>query len=139
MTCKAVPSEVRKRGIMAKVPAKKVENAMRLRYIRVLERFSSSIVNYLFKSETVSREGFDKKVDNNRKYLDRTEAVSLYKGEYNDLEQLVLKIIAYRDSDEEIEEIKSDVLYTANQIEKSMNRRRYKKDKHSSEKFREWD
>jgi hypothetical protein len=124
---------------MAKAPGKKVENAMRLRYIRVLERFSSSIVSYLFKSETVSREGFDKKVDNNRKYLDRTEAVPLYKGEYSDLEKLVQKIVAFREGDEEIETIKSDVLYTANQIEKSMNRRRYKKDKHASDKFREWE
>ena len=124
---------------MAKASGKKIENAQRLRYIRVLERFSSSIVNYLFKSETVSREAFDKKVDNNRKYLDRTEAVPLYKGEYSDLEALVRKIIDYRGGDAAIETIKNDVLYAANQIEKSMNRRRYRKDKHTSEKFQDWE
>ena len=124
---------------MAKSSAKKVENAQRLRYIRVLERFSSSIINYLFKTETLSKEVFDKKVDNNRKYLDRTESVTLYKGEYSDLEALVQKIVAFRNSEEEIETIKEDVLYSANQIEKSMNRRRYKKDKHSADKFKEWD
>lgn len=124
---------------MAKSSAKKVENAQRLRYIRVLERFSSSIINYLFKSETLSREVFDKKVDNNRKYLERTEPVSLYKGEYSDLEALVKKILTYRDSDEEVDTIKEDVLYTANQIEKSMNRRRYKKDKHAGDKFKDWE
>ncbi len=124
---------------MAKASGKKIENAQRLRYIRVLERFSSSIVNYLFKSETVSREAFDKKVDNNRKYLDRTETVPLYKGEYSDLEALVQKIIDYRGGDEAIETVKSEVLYAANQIEKSMNRRRYKKDKHSTDKFKEWE
>ena len=124
---------------MAKSSAKKVENAQRLRYIRVLERFSSSIVNYLFKSEEISKPVFDKKVDNNRKYLDRVEAVSLYKGEYSDLEKLVQKIIAYRDGEDAIDTIKENILYEANQIEKSMNRRRYKKDKHASEKFREWE
>lgn len=124
---------------MAKRSGKKVENAQRLRYIRVLERFSSSIVSYLFKSEAIKKEIFDKKVDNNRKYLDRAETVALYKDDYNDLEKLVQKILDYRHSDAEIEVIKEDILYTSNQIEKSMNRRRYKKDKHTAEKFREWE
>ena len=124
---------------MAKGSGKKVENAQRLRYIRVLERFSSSIINYLFKSDEVSKAVFDKKVDNNRKYLDRVEAVVLYKGEYSDLENLVQKIVKYRESDEEIETIKEDILYTANQIEKSMNRRRYKKDKHAADMFKDWE
>jgi len=121
------------------VPAKKVEDAARLRYIRVLERFTSSITKYLFKADEPTREQFDTKVDNNRKYLDRVEKISLYKGEYNDLESLVQKILDYRRGEEPIEAIKEDVLYSANQIEKSMNRRRYKKDKHLSEKFRDWE
>ena len=124
---------------MAKVPAKKIEDAARLRYIRVLERFTGSITKYLFKAEAPSRDEFDKKVDNNRKYLDRVEKIALYKGDYNDLETLVSKILTYRESDEEIEKIKEDILYTANQIEKSMNRRRYKKDKHSSDMFKDWE
>jgi len=124
---------------LAKVPAKKVEDAARIRYIRVLERFTSSITKYLFKVEEPTREQFDKKVDNNRKYLDRIEKASLYKGDYNDLENLVKKILSYRESDETIEAVKEDILYTANQIEKSMNRRRYKKDKHLSEKFKDWE
>ena len=100
---------LRKGEPLAKVPAKKVEDAARLRYIRVLERFTGSITKYLFKAEAPSRDEFDKKVDNNRKYLDR------------------------------VEKIKEDILYTANQIEKSMNRRRYKKDKHSSDMFKDWE
>lgn len=115
---------------MAKAPAKKVENANRLRYIRVLERFLKSIVTYLFKSEEVSKEVYDKKIDNNRRYLDRTPSVQLYKGEYSDLEALIMRMIDYRNSDEAIEVIKEDLLYRANQLEKSMNRRRYKKEKH---------
>ena len=124
---------------MAKASEKRVESSNRLRYIRVLERFNKSITNYLFKSDTVSKALFDKKVDNNRRYLDRVEAVALYKGEFSDLEQLVKKIITYRESDESIETIKNELLYQANQLEKSMNARRYKKDKHTSHKFKDWE
>ena len=124
---------------LAKVSAKKVEDAARLRYIRVLERFTGSIIKYLFKAEAPTKAEFDKKVDNNRKYLDRVEKIALYKGDYNDLESLVKKILDYRGSDEEIAVVKEDILYSANQIEKSMNRRRYKKDKHSSDMFKDWE
>ena len=124
---------------MANVSNKREDNTKRLRYIRVLERFTSSITNYLTKVDEPTKEVFDKKVDNNRRYLDRIEKIALYKGEFNDLEKLVEKIIAFRDSDEEIDEIKSVILYSANQIEKSVNQRQYKKDKHSSSKFKDWE
>ena len=124
---------------MAKISTKRDENTKRLRYIRVLERFTHSIINYLSKAEESSKAVFDKKVDNNRRYLDRIEKAPLYKGEFNDLEKLVEKILAYRDSDDEFKDIKQDILYTTNQIEKSMNQRQYKKDKHSSSKFKDWE
>jgi hypothetical protein len=124
---------------MSKGSAKKVDNTRRLRYIRVLERFSSSITTYLYKTETPEKAVFDKRVDNNRKYLDRVEKADLYKGEYSDLESLVQKILGYRDSDTDIQAIADDILYSANQLEKSANRRRYKKDKHTSEKFKDWE
>jgi hypothetical protein len=119
--------------------AAKVDNAQRLRYIRVLERFSQSIVNYLFQSEELSKETYDKKVANNSRYLNRVEAVPLYKGEYSELEKLVKKMIALSQGDEAIDTIKETLLYEANQIEKSMNRRRYKKEKHRSNQFKDWE
>ena len=124
---------------MAKVSIKREDNTKRLRYIRVLERFTSSIVNYLTKVEESTKVVFDKKVDNNKRYLDRIEKIALYKGEFNELEKLVDKILMFRNSDKEIEEIKKDLLYTANQIEKSVNQRQYKKDKHTSSKFKDWE
>ena len=124
---------------MASGSAKKEDNTKRLRYIRVLERFSKSIINYLFKTEELSRTVYDKKIDNNLKYLQRIEGVKLYKGEYNDLEALVNRMIGYRNGEEEIEVIKDELLYASNQLEKSMNQRRYKKDKHESEKFKDWE
>ena len=124
---------------MPKASGKKTENAQRLRYIRVLERFSKSIISYLFKSETLSKTVFNKKVDNNCRYLERVEPVVLYKGDFSDLEKLVQKILDFRHSDEKIETIKEELLYAANQLEKSINRKRYKKDKHISDKFRDWE
>lgn len=124
---------------MAKVSNKREDNTKRLRYIRVLERFTSSITNYLTKVDEPTKELFDKKVDNNRRYLDRIEKIALYKGEFNDLEKLVEKIIAFRESEEDINEIKRVVLYSANQIEKSVNQRQYKKDKHTSSQFKDWE
>lgn len=124
---------------MAKSPGKKVENAQRLRYIRVLERFKKSMSGYLLNSEEVTKVLFDKKVDNNKRYLERVEPVALYKGEFGDLEKLVKKIMTYRDSDDEIEMIRSELLYEINQLEKNINDRRYKRDKHTSEKFKDWE
>jgi hypothetical protein len=124
---------------LAKAKSRQIENSKRLRYIRVLERFTQSITNYLFKADEISKEVFDKKVDNNLRYLERAEKVPLYKGEFSDLENLVDKILEYRAGDKEIESIKEDVLYTANQIEKSISRRQYKKDKHASDKFKDWE
>lgn len=124
---------------MAAGSNKREEGAKRLRYIRVIERFTHSIVNYLFKSETISKEVFDKKVDNNLKYVSRVEKVALYKGELSDREELSTLIVGFRNSDEDIETIKSKVLYASNQLEKSVNNRKYKKDKHNSSKFDEWE
>ena len=124
---------------MAKVSNKREDNTKRLRYIRVLERFTSSVINYLTKVDEPTKEVFNKKVDNNRRYLDRIEKIALYKGEFNELEKLVEKIVLYRESDKEIDVIKKDLLYSANQIEKSVNQRQYKKDKHTSSQFKDWE
>jgi len=119
--------------------ASKVDNAKRLRYIRVLGRFSNSIVNYLLKTETLTKAVYDKKIVNNLRYLDRIEPIALYKGEYNDLEKLIKQMITFKESDKEIEDIKEEILYQFNQIEKSINNRRYKKDKHTSDKYKDWE
>ena len=39
-------------------------------------------------------------------------------------------MIAYKDSVKEIEDIKDEILYASNQLDKSKNAKRYKKDKY---------
>lgn len=118
---------------------KAVENSNRLRYIRALERFHKSIVSYLMNTPELSMERYIKKIDNALKLLNRVEEIALYKGDLQDLQKLVQKIISYKDSDKDIEEIKNEILYSSNQLDKSKNARRYKKDKHSGSKYDEWE
>jgi hypothetical protein len=118
---------------------KAIENSNRLRYIRALERFHKSIISYLQNTPELSREGFEKKVHNAQKLLNRVEEIALYKGELQDLQTLVKKIISFVDSQEDIENIKESIIHASNQLDKSKNARRYKKDKHTHAKYDEWD
>ena len=118
---------------------KAVQNSQRLRYIRALERFHKSIISYFLNTPELTSKGYNKKIDNALKLLNRIEEIALYKGELQDLQKLVKKMIDYKDSEENIEDIKEKLLYGSNQLDKSKNSRRYKKDKHTNAKFDEWD
>jgi len=118
---------------------KVIENSNRLRYIRALQRFQKSILSYLLNSDELTKERYDKKIINALKLLNRVEESQLYKGELQDLQTHVKKMIAYKDSEAEIDNIKEDILYSANQLEKSKNSKKYKKDKHSRSKFQDWE
>lgn len=118
---------------------KAIDNANRLRYIRALERFHKSIISYLSNTTELTKEKFDKKIDNALKLLNRVEEIALYKGELQDLQNLVKKIVSLKDSEDDIEAIKENILYSSNQLDKSKNAKRYKKDKHSNSKYEEWE
>jgi hypothetical protein len=118
--------------------SKAVENSLRLRYIRALERFHKGVISYFSNSPEPSKEGFIKKIDSSLKLLNRVEEVQLYKGELQDLQKLVKKMILFKDSHRDIQEIKEEILYSSNQLDKSKNARRYKKDKHANSKYEDW-
>ena len=48
-------------------------------------------------------------------------------------------MIGYKESEKSIEDIKDDLLHSSNQLDKSKNARRYKKDKHSQSKYDDWE
>ena len=118
---------------------KAINNANRLRYIRALERFHRGMISYLMNTPELTHKSFDKKIDNSLKLLNRIDEVDLYKGELKDLQILVKKMISYKESEEDIENIKEKLLHESNQLDKSKNARRYKKDKHANSKFDEWE
>jgi len=119
--------------------ASKFENSKRLRYIRLLGRFISGILSYLAKSDHPTKEQYDQKVDANFRFLEKNEAVKLYKDEYTELEALGQKILDYRASDTDIETIKEELFYAQNQLEKKINARRYKKEKHAGRSQDGWE
>ncbi|MDF1874484.1 hypothetical protein JHD48_01910 [Sulfurimonas sp. SAG-AH-194-I05] len=117
---------------------KAINNATRLRYIRALERFHKSIISYLMNTPELTNKGFNKKIDNALKLLKRIDEIDLYKGELKDLQNLVKKIIGLKDSEDDIEAIKENIIYSSNQLDKSKNAKRYKKDKHVNSKYDDW-
>ena len=117
---------------------KAINNANRLRYIRALERFHKGMISYLLNTPELTHKGFNKKIANSLKLLNRIEEIDLYKGELKDLQSLVKKMIGFQESEDDIENIKSEILHGSNQLDKSKNARRYKKDKHSNAAFDEW-
>ena len=118
---------------------KAIDNSNRLRYTRALERFHKSIVSYLLNTSELTIQKYEKKINNALKLLNKVEKINLYKGELKDLQSLVNNMIEYKESQKDIDDIKNDILYKSNQLDKSKNARRYKKDKHSKNKFYEWD
>lgn len=118
---------------------KVIDSSNRLRYIRALERFHKSIISYLLNTPELSKKGFNKKIDNALKLLNRIDEIDLYKGELKDLQILVKKIATFKDSDKDIEDIKEEIIYSSNQLDKNKNAKRYKKDKHTSSKFDDWE
>ncbi|WP_457744047.1 hypothetical protein [Sulfurimonas sp.] len=118
---------------------KVIDNSNRLRYVRALQRFQKGVLSYLSNSDELTKEKYDKKIDNSLKLLNRVEESQLYKGELQELQTLVKKMIAYKKSDDDIENIKDEILYSVNQLEKNKNSRRYKKDKHSKSKYDDWE
>ncbi len=131
--------ELYKKVVKNMASDKKIENAQRLRYVRLLERFFNSVISYLSKSEEPTKEQYIKRVENNSKYLDRVEPVALYKSELTDLEALVKKMKLLAESDKSIDEISQEVLHSANKLDQSNKNRRYKKDKHRDDKFKDWE
>lgn len=117
---------------------KAIDNARRLRYIRALERFHKSVISYLMNTPELSKKGFNKKLENALKLLNRIDEIDLYKGELKDLQNLVKKITLMKDSEKDVEDLKEDILYSSNQLDKSKNAKRYKKDKHVNSKYDDW-
>ncbi len=118
---------------------KAVDNANRLRYIRALERFHKSITGFLSTNADISKESYTKKIDANLKMLQRVEEVALYKGDLQDLQKLIKKAVEFQASDKDMDEIKDEILYASNQLDKTKNARRYKKDKYSQSKYSDWE
>ncbi len=122
------------------MPDKRAQDARRLKYVRVLERFVRSVMGYLVKEDDITFGGFKGKVTKQGRLVDVTPKEELYKEEMVMLEQFVQKLRdAAAGECEDFAKLREELLYQSNQMQKQKNRRKYKKDKHQNKKFDEWE
>lgn len=97
-------------------------------------------MGYLVKEEDADFDGLQAKVAKQQEFLSKAERVDLYKEELLAKEALVKTLQTVVSAEcEDFESLKSDLLHRSNQLHKDMNRRKYKKDKHSRSKFKDWE
>lgn len=122
------------------------EKTIRLRYIRVLEKFVTKAIS-LLKYDNFDKDLFKKATIKAFAELGKTKSVVLY-NEYplavKNLAQHIMNCIDTHTNNEEdeysnqihdFEEEKASILKQANLLAKLKNNNRYKKDKHKQQKF----
>ena len=113
------------------------EKELRLRYMRVLEKFAKRAINILkAPEENFYFEKFIKKMNENFKYVAKVKIVRLDSGYMTKLESYVNLILGTLENhSKNFKDEKSMLLKEANLLHKEKNKNIYKKDKHSKHKF----
>jgi len=111
------------------------EKTIRLRYIRLLEKFNTKAIG-LLKYDNFDLELYKKSVLRGYNDLQKAKTCELY-SEYplavKNLAQIILNTLD--NHSEDFEEEKAQILKQANLLDKLKNNNRYKKDKHKKKKF----
>ena len=120
------------------------EKTIRLRYIRVLEKFVTKAIS-LLKYDNFDKELFKKATIKAFNELEKTKSCDLYSEYPLAVKKLTLHIMHCIDShtnkeedqtqENNFEEEKASILKEANLLAKLKNNNRYKKDKHKHKKF----
>lgn len=111
------------------------EKQLRVRYIRVLEKFFTRTVS-LLRLENFDKELFKERTKKNYEDIKRVKAVDLNSPYLTQLIAFINKTLQYAEtSSEEFEEERATLLKEANHIQKEKKRSTYKKDKHKRSKF----
>jgi hypothetical protein len=120
------------------------EKTIRLRYIRVLEKFVTKAIS-LLKYDNFDKELFKKATIKAFEELQKTKSCDLYSEYPVAVRNLTLHIMQCIDNDSQedqfetkpnnFEEGKASILKQANLLAKLKNNNRYKKDKHKNKKF----
>lgn len=111
------------------------EKQLRIRYIRVLEKFFTRTIS-LLKLENFDEELFKQRVLKNYEDIKRVKEVELNSPYFTQLIAFINKTLQYAQrSYEDFEEQRTDLLKEANLIQKEKKRSTYKKDKHRKSKF----
>jgi len=111
------------------------EKTIRLRYIRILEKFTTKAIT-LLKYDNFDLELYKKATLRSYEDMKKAKPCELY-SEYpmavKNLAQIILDTLSNHSKD--FEEEKAHILKQSNLLHKLKNNNRYKKDKHSKKKF----
>ena len=111
---------------------KKFERYERQKQVRFLERFLKKTTNML-KHPDVTKETFQKRIDKLIVEMEKLpHKVELQSSAYKELGRLIQYIINQSNSETKIEDIRANIFYETNQLEKNRNNNRYKKDKYKN-------
>ena len=111
------------------------EKQLRIKYIRVLEKFFTRTIS-LLKLENFDKELFKKRTKKNYEDLQKAKEVELYSEYYSGLKDFINKTMIYlEEHSNTFQEEKATLLKDANLLQKEKNKSNYKKDKHKNQKF----
>ncbi|WP_072680770.1 hypothetical protein [Arcobacter sp. LA11] len=111
------------------------EKQLRIRYIRVLEKFFTRTVS-LLKLENFDTELFKERTLKNYEDIKRVKAVDLNSKYLVDLIAFINKTLSYLENHtDSFEDERNTLLKDANLLQKERNRNSYRKDKHKKSKF----
>jgi len=111
------------------------EKTIRLRYIRVLEKFLTRTIS-LVKKENFDLALYKVAVTKNYAELQKTPTIELYNEYPKALKSTVQYILdTLEDHTKDFENERNAILKNSNLLEKLKNNNRYKKDKHKNRKF----
>jgi len=111
------------------------EKTIRLRYIRVLEKFITRTIS-LLKKEELDIILYKKAILKNYEEMKKTPSITLYNQYPIALKNLAQFIIdSIENHTKDYNEEKANILKQSNLLEKLKNNNRYKKDKHKNKKF----
>ena len=111
------------------------EKQLRIRYIRVLEKFFTRTVS-LIKLENFDTELFKERTLKNYEVIKKVKAIELNSKYLVDLIAFINKTLFYLENHtESFEDERSTLLKDANLLQKEKNKNSYRKDKHKKSKF----
>lgn len=111
------------------------EKQLRIRYIRVLEKFFTRTVS-LLKLENFDKELFKERTLKNYEDIKRVRQVPLNSTYLSALIEFINKTLSYIENhSDDFEEERATLLKDANLLQKEKNQATYKKDKHKKSKF----
>lgn len=111
------------------------EKQLRIRYIRVLEKFFTRTVS-LLKLENFDTDLFIERTKKNYEDIGRVKVVELNSNYLVDLKAFINKTLMYLDHhSDDFKEERETLLRDANTLQKEKNKKNYKKDKHKNSKY----